>query len=677
VAKNISKELPAIVQKAFPGLSMAAERAPQGQNSFCHNLRMQDAKGRQFLIKAVKLSGTTIDKPAETLEEVQAAAAVRSQYFVPLIEAKSASGFALMQFPFLDGENLADYVARKGGTLPEQEAVEMGISLLRGVADLSRYGIRHQDIKPENIFITSSGDVKILDFGSARFRKLSFKGSTRTNRSHSAPEQILASKPANLEALRLTCDERTDVYSVASVLYQVVEGVPPFASNDHKLEGGPPRSFDKDVSDGFKRIVNRLLNYNPRNRPHATQAISFLESGDVQPPIVSRGGFFYNASTSLKRLQEVHHGDDTLFNGIIVDASRLPASDQEYLRSGPLSIIIDPQTYLFQAPKLINAKFKKLPYYRFGKSGGDDVGVEYITDVDGLVNSTFDFEIAAGADILLPPFFLIKEFNDLSWTFDAEATHRSLAIYEERGLQLPLFKGVAIAENVLLGEKTRGLLIDHLTTTDWQPHIAGYMVLFESLQKNGLPSEEWLSAAKEVINSLLSTTKVVIWSHAALPGITFAHSGVGLGMGEAQSQKSFSMSEDKPEMKKKSPHFYLPKLFARIKWPSGFIALNTHKHPRLPDFVCEDVCCTGVDFADPSKRDEKDLAIHMIRQLALQFKTYSGTNGAAKERSDLEAAKKIYEEFKLHPNVLVQAAIKKELKPDTGTFLDGWLSAFH
>ncbi len=677
MAKRIPEDVKIAVAKAFPSLTVSSVAAPQGQNSFCFNLRLEDNKGGQFLVKAIRTQKATVKDPGAALEEVRAAAAVRSPHFVPLLDTKTVGGYTFLLFPFLQGNNLAEHLHARGGILPEAEVKEIGINLLRGVSDLSRKNIRHQDIKLENIFITDDGDVKILDFGSARFNKASFKGSTRINRSHSAPEQILASRPANLEALRLTCDERSDVYSVGSVLYQLVTGQTAFVSNDEKLESLPPRPIAvAGVSDGLKRILNRLLSHHPRNRPHATQAAAFLEAGDVQAPTVARGGFFYNASTSLKRLQEVYDQDDGLFGGIIVDASKYPSSDQEYLRNSELLAIVDPQTYLFQAPKLINAKFKKLPYYQLAKSG-TNVGIEFVTDKDALINSVFDYEIAAGADILLPPFFLIKEFNDTSWTFDAEVTQRALEVYRKRGLQLPLLKGVAVAENVLLSDVTRGRLLDHLTNTDWLTDTAGYFVLLENGNGNGYPSEPWLKAAKELLAGLLSTGKVVIWSHAYLPAITFAHSGVGLGMGEAQSQKSFSLSEDLPTMKTPSPHLYLPKLFARIKWPTGIQALNTHKHPRVKDFVCSDPCCAGVDFSNPATRGERELALHAIRQLGLQFKKYSGSGGAAKERADIETAQKIYEEFKANSSPLFKVAMGKELKPNTGTFLGGWLNAFH
>jgi hypothetical protein len=93
--------------------------------------------------------------------------------------------------------------------------------------------------------------------------------------------------------------------------------------------------------------------------------------------------------------------------------------------------------------------------------------------------------------------------------------------------------------------------------------------------------------------------------------------------------------------------------------------------------ACSNNCCVGVDFSNPSTRGERALALHSIRQLGLQFKKYSTPGGAARERADIKAAQAIYDEFKTSSNPLFVVAMRNELKPNTGTFLEGWLDAFH
>lgn len=677
MAKRIPTELRGIIARLFPTLTFSEERAPQGQNSFSFNFRLLDAEGGQFLLKAIRLGSTDLEHPEGAIEEVRASAAVRSQYFIPLLETQTSDGYTFLLFPFLEGENLAEYTARVGRSLSEDQIREIGISLLRGIADLSRFGIRHQDLKPANIFITSDGSLKILDFGSARFKKESFRGSTRTNRSHSSPEQLLASKHVNLEDLRLTCDERTDVYAAGSILHELATGEIPFPSNDAKVQGALPTEITRnDISPGFKRTLARFLSHHIRNRPTATTAISFLEQGDVEQIPVSRGGFYYNASNSLGVVQELMALDDTLVEGITITASKIPAKDADYLKNGPLVTIIDPEAYKFQAPLLINAKFKELPYYTFGKVG-DVVSFENITDDDGFINSVFDYEISAGADILVTPFFFIREFNDPSWTRDAEVTARAVQIYRERSLPLPLLRGVAIAENVLQSETTRGRLLDNLTNTDTLESISGYYVLIECTQPEGLPSEDWLGAARDVCVELLATGKPVIWAQANLPAIVFADSGVGLAMGEAQSQRSFTLNENPGRGGPSSPHLYLSKLFSRIKWPGGYKVLVDQGYNRARELACNDICCDGVNFDNPTDREKAALSLHLVHQLALQFKKYSGPRGRQAEKADLETAMEIYQELRSSTNPLIYRAARNEFKPLSDAFLETWRNAFH
>lgn len=676
---RLTTEIRALAQKAYPALTESPDPAPQGQNGFSGNLLLQDGQGAKFLVKVIRLAGTDLDDPAVAVEEIQASAAVRSQYFVRLIDTHTTGGYAFLRFPFLQGENLADYLARNNGTLQEVEIKEIGIALLRGVADMSRKGIHHQDIKPENIFMTKDGSVKILDFGSARFKKKSFRGTTKTNKSHSSPEQLLASRPGYLEAMRLTADERGDVYAVGSVLHLLATGDTPFPTNEAKVLGNPPEAIERDdISDGLKRIIGRMLNLNPHNRPMADVAASYIQAGDVQPIEVARGGFYYAASNSLKVIQDLYALDKTLVSGITITASKIPATDEEYLRNGPLLTIIDPEAYKFQVPAMIkdNKKFKNLPYFGFGKNG-DSIGVEHITDDDGFINAVFDFEISAGADMLLPPFLFVKEFNDNSWTRNAELTARAFEIYKERDGQLPMLRGIAIADNVLESSTSRGRLIDQITTTDSFDDTAGYYVLLECTQREGLPNENWLKAAKDLVLKLLATGKPVIWGNANLPAIVFAHSGVGLAMGEGQTQRCFTLNEVPTRGGPSSPHLYLPKIFARIKWPGGYQVLRTQGYNRVDELACTDNCCTDIDFTNPPEREKANLSLHLVHQLALQFKKYSPAGGSAKERKDLEFAKRVYTELRGSNNPLLREAVRKELKPDSGAFLDNWLNAFH
>lgn len=674
MAKKVSNEIKKAVEANFTGYTLSSNPCPQGSNNFSSNVLITNEEG-EFLIKVIELSKLSPDTLQQTFDLVKAAEEIVSPFLVPLLEAKQTDDFVFLKFPYLTGKNLTEYRATKA-IFTEKELKNIAISLLRGVADYSRFEVVHQDIKPDNIFVTNSGEVKILDFGSSRYRKSNFHGSTRTNRYYSSPEQIYASKPANLELLRLTCDERSDVYSVGVVLHELCTGELPFATNEDKLNQKIPTPITRtDISDGFKQIILRLLNQHPRNRPSATEAVSFFEKGEVTAITLPRGGFYYSVSTSIARFQAAAELDGSLFRGIVARASRVPKSEMAYLSGGPFTTIIDPETYVFQTPIHINQKFKALPYYKYGLSAAGVPGIDNI-DISNLkpfIADTFKHEIATGTDVLIPPYFLIKETHDISWTLDQQVNNLASEVYSEELMQLPLFKGVAISRAVLTTDATRGKVLDYLTSPALGKY-SGFYVIFENDSSSEvLTSGAWLSAVKEFTTHLLATGKNVIWGQASLAGVIFASQpGLSIAVGEAQSQRNVYLPEQKGRGGAGSPHLYAPNMFARVKWP---IESKLRSSGKYNEIVCTEKCCAGVDFNNPIKREESDLATHFIYRLAQQFQKYS-TGGIAVARTDMENAKSIYKFLKSSPDLLLRKAVSNEIKPDTTSFLEIWLDTF-
>jgi len=118
-----------------------------------------------------------------------------------------------------------DVVLRKG-PLAEAEVVRLGVQIARGLVDAHKHGVIHRDLKPANVRLTPDGLVKILDFGLARVEDPmpthqsteSASGLVVGTPPYMAPEQLLGRK----------VDERTDVYGLGTVLYEMGTGKPPF-----------------------------------------------------------------------------------------------------------------------------------------------------------------------------------------------------------------------------------------------------------------------------------------------------------------------------------------------------------------------------------------------------------------------------------------------------------------
>jgi eukaryotic-like serine/threonine-protein kinase len=169
---------------------------------------------------------------------------------------------------YVEGQSLRSYLdARKA--LP----VDLAIALARQMADALSYchaqGVVHRDLKPENVLITPDGRLKLMDFGIALLqgaRRVTWGSlsSTVGTPDYMAPEQVRGDRG----------DERTDVYAVGVMLYEMLAGEVPFQGDSplsvmsQRVEADPrPVSVARpDVPPGLAVVVDRALRRNPAER---------------------------------------------------------------------------------------------------------------------------------------------------------------------------------------------------------------------------------------------------------------------------------------------------------------------------------------------------------------------------------------------------------------------------
>jgi len=676
-------DLEASILSTFPGSACDAN-APQGQNCFSTNYILSDANSNKYLLKILlkKKIKTNINQSQATTE-VSACQSINSPYVLSLVETKQNNNYIFLKFPFLNGHNLKDYA--NGKVFNKDEIVSIGISLLRGIADLWRKRIVHQDIKPENIFILSDGSLKILDFGSARFQVSPFSGNARTNFAYSSPEQILASRPSNIQANRITLDDRADVYAAGLILYYLIENKHPFEGESFPAESifagkAIPDFTRSDISKGLKRIVLQMLDINQLGRPNAQTAISYLEAGDITVPQLQNGGFYYCVINGVNRFIKMKEEMPNLFDGVVVDASQVPTKSEErnQLRNNIKTILVDPQTYLFQAPKHRSEKFKKLPFFKHERMFSDMP--KLLTDVNSasqdvidLVTDVIDYQLQVGVTAVIPPFLYIKEFNDESWSIDQEITNLSLNGILKNITVKPIVKGIAITQEILTSDQSRKRILEYLTSLS--DKVEGYLVLLDSAHNEVIWDEPWLKGAQDFFIKLLSTGKYVIWNKSDFAGLVLSSTGVSIAMGEMLKQRRFNIVEDKQSYGRKVPYYYIPPLFAKATWPDALTDLASYD--KIADFTCNGSCCANINFSSLGTRSEADLASHMMLGVAGQFRKYNKGTGKKNMIKDIKKAKQYFEELKNHPDLVVKEALKKTIKPSSSSFLDSWLNTLN
>jgi eukaryotic-like serine/threonine-protein kinase len=169
---------------------------------------------------------------------------------------------------FVNGRTLKEVLAAEGRLMPRR-ALEITADICAALEFSHRHGIIHRDVKPGNVMLTQTGQVKVMDFGIAR--ALASGASTMTQTSAViGTAQYLSPEQARGEAV----DARSDVYATGCVLYELLTGHPPFVGDNpvsvayqHVREDPlPPSESNRDVPPDVDAVVLKALAKNRMNR---------------------------------------------------------------------------------------------------------------------------------------------------------------------------------------------------------------------------------------------------------------------------------------------------------------------------------------------------------------------------------------------------------------------------
>jgi len=162
------------------------------------------------------------------IREAQAAVKLKSEYVARVSDVGTfENGVPYMVMEFLEGHDLGELLSQRG-VLPTQWAVELMLQTAEALAEAHSLGIVHRDVKPTNLFVTWRPDgtalIKVLDFGISKSPMGTDMNLTQTQSLLGTPAYM---SPEQMRSARLV-DTRTDIWSLGTVFYEILEGRRPF-----------------------------------------------------------------------------------------------------------------------------------------------------------------------------------------------------------------------------------------------------------------------------------------------------------------------------------------------------------------------------------------------------------------------------------------------------------------
>ena len=219
---------------------------------------------------------------ARFLREAQAAAALDNPHVCTVYEAGEHDGRAYIAMAFIEGYSLKERIAQ--GPLTLDEALTFSRQIVEGLAEAHAARVIHRDIKPANIMLAGGRQAKLTDFGLARL-----EGSGETTRTGGVVGTLAYMSPEQAQGLQT--DQRTDIWSVGCVIYEMLTGHAPFSPSRgqadlYALLHSDPRpvtAFRPDAPRRLVAVVDRCLQKDPRRRyPDATSLLDDLKSVDLE-----------------------------------------------------------------------------------------------------------------------------------------------------------------------------------------------------------------------------------------------------------------------------------------------------------------------------------------------------------------------------------------------------------
>jgi serine/threonine-protein kinase len=278
----------ALIGTLFDGRYKVVRRLGSGGMATVYLAEDQEL-GRRIAIKILNDRHAHDDQFVERFRrEAKNAAALSHPSIVSIYDRGEAEGTYYIAMEFLDGRSLKELIISRGPA-PIPVAIDYARQILSALRFAHRNGIVHRDIKPHNVLVDGEGRVKVTDFGIARAgaaSQMTEAGSIVGTAQYLSPEQ----------AKGTTVDQRSDLYSLGIVLYELLTGSVPFTGDTpveiamkHISETPQPPSAERpEVPHDLDLVVTRALAKDPEERYQSAEEMDADLERVVRGAAISR-----------------------------------------------------------------------------------------------------------------------------------------------------------------------------------------------------------------------------------------------------------------------------------------------------------------------------------------------------------------------------------------------------
>jgi eukaryotic-like serine/threonine-protein kinase len=275
---------------------------PLGAGGMGEVYRAKDSKLKREV--AVKVLPETLARDADALarfeREALAVAALSHPNILAIHDFGTESGTVYAVTELLEGETLRGRI--DGSSISQTQAIDWCLQIAKGLSAAHGKGVVHRDLKPDNVFVSKDGHVKILDFGLAKREEAATSEQTNapTGSGHTAPGTVMGTmgymSPEQLRGLPV--DHRSDIFSFGAILYELLSGKKAFKRDTATdtivavLKEEPPEltQTGRNVSPALDHIVRHCLEKDRDNRFQSAKDVAFALSEASSPTTAVTSG---------------------------------------------------------------------------------------------------------------------------------------------------------------------------------------------------------------------------------------------------------------------------------------------------------------------------------------------------------------------------------------------------